>query len=113
MPDDLAIYIWSLIGIAVVWFLRSFISAAGKDAWCWFKHKFRPPQLKPIEVEENFSETITEGGERAWVRDAKSHDREAEGYTYYPHPNNGEKCFRRTKSGDKRYIEWLMVKPNE
>ena len=111
MLDNIAGYIWVLIGIAAIIFLRSVISAAGKDAWSWLKGKINPAAPQPIEVASNFAESITEQGQRAWIRSTKTIDRESKGYTYFLHSMNNAKCFRKTNSGSKQYIEWLMTKP--
>jgi len=38
--DNIADYIWYLIGIVAIIFLRGVISEASKDAWSWLKNKF-------------------------------------------------------------------------
>ncbi|MES9900415.1 MAG: hypothetical protein ABW148_15530 [Sedimenticola sp.] len=111
MLDNIAGYIWFLIGIAAIIFLRSVISAAGKDAWSWLKGKINTATPEPIEVSSNFAESITEQGKRAWIRSTEIIDRESKGFTYFPHPTNSAKCFRKTNSGNKQYIEYLMTKP--
>ena len=111
MLDNITSYIWFLVGIAAIIFLRGAISAAGKDAWSWLRGKIIPSELEPIEVPSNFAESITEQGKRAWIRSTETIDRESKGYTYFPHPTNSAKCFRKTNSGNRQYVEWLMTKP--
>jgi len=112
LPDDLTSYIWGAASVAVAWFLSSLTKAAGKDAWSWLKNKINPAPPEPIKVDGKFVPEAYEPGSCAWVREEKVYDYEDKGYFYYPHPKNGAKCFRETYSGQIKYVEWLMVKPD-
>ena len=111
LPDDLTSYLWGAASVALVWFISSFIKAAGKDAWGWVKNKANPTEPDPIKVGGKFVPKTFPPGECAWVGQDKVYNYEEKDYFYYPHPKNGAKCYRETYSGHIKKIEWLLVKP--
>lgn len=113
LPTDWPSFVWGLAIGALGAFFTGFLKKAGEESWLMLKKRLFPEPPQPIQVATNFDPVLYEGGGCAWVSELKKHDKEAEGYTYYPHPTAGAKCFRVVRSGNGNLNkEFLMVMPN-
>jgi len=110
-PDDWVSFIWGGASVALLWFLSSFVKAAGKDAWGWTKNKFNPKPPEPIEVSPRFSPDLYPLGSCAWVPETDVPDKELKEWGFYPHPKTSGKCFRKTNHSGVLVREFLMVSP--
>lgn len=111
LPSDLPSFLWGASIGALAAFLTGFLQKAGEHAFERFRHWLNPPEPEPVQVDGHFRPTRFDPGSCAWIRDVKLYEYEAKGYTFYPHPNSGGKCFRITSDGRFPLKEFLMVQP--
>lgn len=96
----------AVVGMVATGFMRE----AGKELWAFLKKKYfplPPPPPEPVQVDLQFEPTLYAGSDCLWARHESVSRREAEGYTFYPHPSTGGKVVR----GYGREAAFLMVKP--
>lgn len=106
-------FLWGLAIGALGAFFTGFLKKLGEESWLVLKKRLFPEPPEPIQVATNFDPILFEAGSCAWVSELKKHDKEAEGYTHYPHPSGGAKCYRVVRSGNGNLNkEFLMVKPD-
>lgn len=90
-------------------FATGFLKKAGEDAWSALKRRISPPEPEPILVSNNFDGSQYQQGNFSWVRESSLHEKEAEGYTYFRHPNHQQaRCYRQLP--DRK--EFLMRRPD-
>ena len=97
---------------AVGLFITGFLKEVGKDSWLALKGRLFPKAPEPIQVATNFEPVLYDAGSCSWVPEVRLYEKEAEGYTYYPHPNRGAKCFRIAQTGHGPSNEFLMARPD-
>src|SRR5437867_3489584 len=110
LPTDWTSVLWGIVIGAVGAVFTGLFKKAGEDAWTAIKTRFEPPD--PIRVASNFDPIKFEPGECAWVPETKLALRGSDGYTYYPHPGRGAKCYRIIQAGGGASSEYLMVRRN-
>jgi len=113
LPSDWPSFVSGVAIGAVAAFLTGFLKKMGEDAWTAFKARYFPNPPDPIQVARDFDPSLFEPGACSWVPKLKMRDFEAKGYTFYPHPERGAKCFRVTQlsRASPETTEYLMVKP--
>lgn len=111
LPQDFPSFLWGLVLAVIGMVATGFLREAGKELWALVKKKYFPhPPLppEPVQVDLQFQPTLYAGSDCVWSRHESVSRREAEGYTFYPHPSTGGKVVR----GYGREASYLMVKPN-
>ena len=111
LPGDLPSFLWGVVVAAAGLIATGFLREAGKELWVRLKSRYFPepaPPPEPVQVDRDFRPTLYRPEDCVWVRHESISRYEGEGYTYYPHPQNGAKCVR----GYGRESSFLMVKPN-
>lgn len=108
LPKDLPSFIWGMVTSGLI---VGILRGAGQDIWRSLKQKLFPPPLPPIKVDSRFEPVGYEPDSCVWVREERLYENEKSGHTYYPHPQNGAKCYRETGAGQQRWSEFLMLRP--
>ena len=109
LPTDWKSFVWGVAVGGFGAFFTGFLKKFGEDAYAALKSKWFPKPPEPVKVDGKFVPSAFEPGKCAWVPEYKAYDYEAQNYSYYPHPNTGEKCFRVVGEGS---CEFLMVSPD-
>ncbi|RMD85737.1 MAG: hypothetical protein D6815_01195 [Candidatus Dadabacteria bacterium] len=95
-------------GIVVTGFFREL----GKDLYGAVKRKLLPLPPEDVQVAAGFEPDLYEPGGCSWINSLKALDKEQDGYSYYPHPSNGGRCYRKPNPGRDESVEYLMIKPD-
>lgn len=110
LPTDWVSFLWGVLAGAVVLFFTGFLKKLGEEAAVKLKERIFPKPPEPIRVKNSFVPELFEPGKCAWIPETKIYEKEAEGFTFYPHPNKGAKCYR--TAGHGAINEYLMVSPS-
>jgi len=110
LPSDWPSFIWGIVVGALGLLFTGVLKKAGEDVYSAAKARLFPAPPQPIQVPHNFDPILYQAGSCSWVPEVYTYEREAQGYTYYPHPNGGAKCCR--TGGARGSNEFLMVRPD-
>ncbi len=110
LPTDWLSFLWGLAVGALGLLFTGALKKGGEDVYAAVKERLFPTPPEPIRVAHDFDPVLYQPGGCAWVPEVYTHDREAQGYTYYPHPKGGAKCYR--TGGARGSNEFLMVRPD-
>jgi hypothetical protein len=91
---------------------KGFLSAAGKDFWTLLKSRTKNRFIKEVEVDPEFIAHIFPVQNCTWIPEENLANKEKHQWTYYPHPNNGKRCYRLVGEGKFAKKEYFMVTPN-
>lgn len=111
-PTDWSSFAWGAVAGGLAAFATGFLKKAGEHTWSILVNKISPKPPEPIEVERTFSPTRFSSSQCAWVSELRTHNYEAKGFSYYPHPKTHGPCFRRTSDSLHQLREFLMVGPD-
>jgi hypothetical protein len=111
LPSDPSSFVWGAVVGGAVAFLTGFLQKAGEETFSALSRKINPGPPDPVQVDGKFSPTKFAPVDCAWVLEVKLYEYEQRGYTYYPHPKNGGRCFRVTSDGHRPIKEFLVVQP--
>lgn len=111
LPTDLPSFAWGAFAGAAVAFGTGFLKKAGEHTFDLLAHRLNPPPPQPVQVDGQFVPTAYAPADCAWVGEEHVYDYETKGYTHYPHPESGAKCFRVISDGNKPVREVLLVQP--
>lgn len=105
LPTNLTSFIWgALVGVGTV-FVSGFLKKAGEEAFTAVQARLDPKPPEPVEVSRGFQPPT--GAEYTWIPEAKRHECEQKGFTYFLDSKTGARHFRRI-AGDR---EFLMIRP--
>lgn len=110
LPTDFPSFVWGAAITGVAAFATGFLKKGGEHAFTKVAAKLNPKPPDPEQVDGRFA-LPTSAGPCAWVSELKLYEYEEKGYTYYPHPKNGARCFRNTSDGRNPVREFLLVLP--
>jgi hypothetical protein len=111
LPTDWPSFAWGAAIGAIAAFSTGFLQKAGEQAFLLLKEKVHPSPLEPLQVDRKFSPSLFAPGECSWVKEERLHEYEEKGFSYYPHPNGGARCYRLTSDGSRPIKEFLLVQP--
>ncbi len=110
-PTNLPSFIWGAVIGGVAAFATGFFKNAGEHAFAYIANKVHPAPPTPVQVNGKFAPVRFPPSQCAWVNEVKLYEYEAKGYSYYPHPQNGVRCYRVTSDGMRPLKEFLLVQP--
>ena len=111
LPSDWPSFLWGAAIGTIAAFGSGFFKKVGEKAFSALEHRLHPKPPEPIQVDGKFVPTRFNPGRCAWIREVQLYGYEAKGYSYYPHPSSGARCFRITGNGSIPVKEFLMVEP--
>ena len=110
-PTDWVSFLWGVVLAGMAAFSTGFLKKAGEHAFAAIEKKFNPGKPEPVQVDGKFVPTRFAPESCAWVWEVQLYEYESNGYTHYPHPSNGARCFRTTSRGGAPIKEFLLVQP--